>query len=481
MQKNQVFLSILFALGFFLFGQFVFAAKGAPYILINDGDERTTTRKVDLTLSVPKGMTAGMRMASTLEGLESANWLPFSRHVDDWLLPAGINKDKIVYVQYRNSAGKESQVYSAVIYYDVPNYKDFDFEINSGADETRSRYVTINLSHEKGLEGVEISNSSRFTGDWQKASLEMPWVLSAKSGKKKVYVKFLDANDKTRVISKEIEYTPAQVDIEPGTVVKGVNTAMYYLGNDARLHSFSHPAVFHSWYEDYSEVFFVSDAKIRQFEVGDPVCFRPGSFLLKFTYDSKVYAVEPGCQLRPLFSGVEAELLYGKTWESRIIELPSYQKNFYNIKSMSLHNPDKDIRDRDHDGVDEETEKEYNSSDVALDSDKDGLSDYEEIFVWFTDPSKTDTDGDGFTDSAEILNGFSPVGSSNVTSIPDGALRYPLGSIVSGNNDRSYRSKHQKHFIVSPKYTLSKSLKNKLSTKNTKVPTRFVGDRIVEL
>ena len=40
---------------------------------------------------------------------------------------------------------------------------------------------------------------------------------------------------------------------------------------------------------------------------------------------------------------------------------------------------------------------------VALDSDGDGLSDYDEIHVYGTDPNNPDTDGDGLSDGEEVL------------------------------------------------------------------------------
>ena len=40
--------------------------------------------------------------------------------------------------------------------------------------------------------------------------------------------------------------------------------------------------------------------------------------------------------------------------------------------------------------------------------DKDGLSDREEVGIYFTDPANPDTDGDGFSDGEEIQNHYSP-------------------------------------------------------------------------
>ena len=52
---------------------------------------------------------------------------------------------------------------------------------------------------------------------------------------------------------------------------------------------------------------------------------------------------------------------------------------------------------------------ERNRSDVLQDSDKDGVSDFDEVVIYKTDPYETDTDTDGYTDGAEIISGFDPL------------------------------------------------------------------------
>jgi hypothetical protein len=44
-----------------------------------------------------------------------------------------------------------------------------------------------------------------------------------------------------------------------------------------------------------------------------------------------------------------------------------------------------------------------------MDSDSDGLSDFEEINTYGTDPNNPDTDGDGYLDGEEVENGFDPL------------------------------------------------------------------------
>lgn len=71
--------------------------------------------------------------------------------------------------------------------------------------------------------------------------------------------------------------------------------------------------------------------------------------------------------------------------------------------------------DKDHDGIEDEREKELGTSDEAFDTDKDGISDQLEINEWKTDPTNADTDGDGFSDGIEILQGYNPLGEGRVS------------------------------------------------------------------
>ncbi len=50
------------------------------------------------------------------------------------------------------------------------------------------------------------------------------------------------------------------------------------------------------------------------------------------------------------------------------------------------------------------------SIDLDKDSDGDGLFDFEEIYIYGTDPDNPDTDGDGYLDGEEVVNGFDPLG-----------------------------------------------------------------------
>lgn len=70
--------------------------------------------------------------------------------------------------------------------------------------------------------------------------------------------------------------------------------------------------------------------------------------------------------------------------------------------------------DRDYDGLSDVKEAELGLSDKTSDTDKDGLTDFTEIEQYKTDPKNKDTDGDGYVDGYEVLNGFNPKGAGKL-------------------------------------------------------------------
>lgn len=60
--------------------------------------------------------------------------------------------------------------------------------------------------------------------------------------------------------------------------------------------------------------------------------------------------------------------------------------------------------------------------DLSADTDGDGITDRDEIFLYDTDPNQSDTDGDGLSDAAEILVGSDPLDADeDDDGVPDGA------------------------------------------------------------
>ena len=76
--------------------------------------------------------------------------------------------------------------------------------------------------------------------------------------------------------------------------------------------------------------------------------------------------------------------------------------------------------DYDADGLSNLQEIDYGTSLTLKDTDNDGLTDYEEIFVYGTDPLNPDTDGDEINDGDEIKLGLDPLSTdSDNDGVPD--------------------------------------------------------------
>ena len=79
--------------------------------------------------------------------------------------------------------------------------------------------------------------------------------------------------------------------------------------------------------------------------------------------------------------------------------------------------------------------------DPNADTDGDGLSDWDEVFRYRTDPNRSDTDGDGLSDAAEILVGSDPLDADEDNDdVPDGAdpatwAADPLWGVSSGETN----------------------------------------------
>ncbi len=432
MEKNQVkpfwlfCISLLIGLG--LIAGTVFAAN-PPFVKINKGKSLTKTRKVTLYFSGVEDVRE-MKVSNQAD-FAGAGWESFKK-TKTWYLSYG-KGTKTVYTKFKDKKKKISQIYNDNITLSVPENMTVDFEIEDGEDSTKSRYAVLQVEWSQGVEVMRISNSGDFSGsDWVTMKEEVGWILSPDSGNKKVQVQFRDANGNIEKVVREIKYNQPQHYVPEGSLLKGQSSTVYYLGYDGRIHPFFNSALYHSWYSNFDSVKYVSNSKLSQYPIGQPVCVRPGTWLVKFRGWPRVYAVEPGCVIRPIRSEAEAHLLYGNDWARHVLELDPILEHYYEVNNPEVG---EDEEDNDFDGVDSEIEEEYGTNDKKTDSDEDGLDDYEEIFFWFSDPLDSDTDDDGYKDGLEVISGFSPVGVGKSDSVPNGTYEYPLGSLVKSKKD----------------------------------------------
>jgi len=436
MIKKQVFVAFfitILALVFFGINTIVSAVNNE--IVINNGERETKTRDVVLELDGPDNVTH-MRIAND-PLVAKSKWEPFVAN-KKWLLNFGVGT-KSVYIQFRKDDGTTTRTFTDSILLKIPENLTFSIEINGGDKETNNRHVTVSSTVSQGVESMQISNVNDFTDvDNIPVRHLISWVITENTGKKTVYVNFRDVNGEKHTVVDTIEYNQPKRFIEEGSLVKGPDSNIFYFGFDAKLHPFSSMAIYHSWFDNFNNIIKVSNSKLQEYPIGKPISVRPGTWLVKFDSGKKTYAVEPGYMLREIRSEAEAKILYGKNWQRRIITLTDIDRSFYTIREYSVADKDNDIIDSDKDGIDLKTEKIYGSSDKKPDTDNDGLSDYEEIFYWFSDPGLPDTDRDGITDLVAILGGKSPIGAETLKEIPEGTYTYPFGSVVFNNNTKHF-------------------------------------------
>src|SRR3989338_281219 len=412
MKKNQypcTRLASPFAFGLFLSFFAVFPALGAPppSVVINDGAAKTEIRKVTLRLTGPLNARE-MKIANN-NNFTGADWEPF-REQATWYVEYGTGT-KTVYVRFKDRAGTVSDVLSDSITLSPPPIF-VSVEINGGTTSTDSRYAIVSSTYSRGIESFRVSNESTFAGlSFREAQHRLEWTLSAGSREKTMDLQFRDASGVvTTTTEKRIAYTRPPRYIPEGSALEGQGNSVYYFGFDGKIHPYLNSHVFHSWYPDFKNVVSVSDAKLRTYPIGEAVCVRAGTLLVKFTSLRRVYAVLPGCVLQPIRSETEAYILYGSDWHKRVVAFNPFYAAAFQTKSLSVEDKKKNIFDKDRDGLDAVKEASYRSSDTNDDTDSDRVSDYEEIEYWFSDPNDPDSDGDGFFDGAEIMSKHSPLG-----------------------------------------------------------------------
>ncbi|MBI4993274.1 MAG: hypothetical protein HZC26_04045 [Candidatus Magasanikbacteria bacterium] len=359
----------------------------------------------------------------------------------------------------------------------MPDKMTVDFKINPDAKgkevkETDSRFVNLTIAYSVGVESIRLSNTSDLSiSESQDIDGKIQWTLFPGSGEKTIFIEFKDAAGGTKIISKKITYNQPKFYIPEGSLLKGHGSTVYYLGYDGQIHPFPNSALYHSWYVNFDDIQSVSNIKLGQYPIGMPMCAREGTWLVKFRVSPAVYAPEPGCRLRLLRSETEAKIIYGANWAKRVLELDPILEGYYDINYPD-YDPDK--IDKDKDGVEKEVEQEYGSSDSKRDSDEDGLSDFEEIYYWFTDPAEADTDADGYKDGPETASLHSPVGSGKIESAPEGAYGYPLGSLILSGGKYYYRGYNGQYYYV------SKTTKDGVFTAN-KFDQKFVINSAVKI
>lgn len=92
------------------------------------------------------------------------------------------------------------------------------------------------------------------------------------------------------------------------------DTTVYYIGTDGRRHAFPNNRVYFTWFSDYSRVRIIAPYDLSDIQLGANITYRPGTHLVKFMSNNKVYAVDTQRRLRWIRTAEIAQWMYGSSW-----------------------------------------------------------------------------------------------------------------------------------------------------------------------
>lgn len=184
--------------------------------------------------------------------------------------------------------------------------------------------------------------------------------------------------------------------MKDGDLIKLADSpAVYIMKADGKKHLFANEPTFWSYYtgawsnlkQDGSVVFIsqVSQADFDFIPIGNNITVKPGSKLIRFSNSPRIYLVYNGNRLKYIAEQLISKK-FGDNWKNTLVTI---QGGF---------------------------ENDYDRSDDSqfIDDDGDGVSNNDESFLYKTNPNNHDSDGDGYSDGTEILNGYNPNGSGKL-------------------------------------------------------------------
>lgn len=339
-------------------------------VSINNGAECTASSTVNLTLTASN---ASQFIISNTNNFNESSWQNFiNPKVITWSLTAGDGL-KTVYVKFRSPTGNESSVVTDLINLNsagcepiietepMPLEDQTPTCVMDCTKVTHELYIVnpngtirtinsgfvkeTNLSNNKKLYHVEDSGSDMDFNDLEIETdnsvcgeinvklrkLDAGWhhqiwiKLFYNDVEKENVLLWMDSHtafgDLKKVNLNEFSNLCEDetiVKAKPGELIKGSQSAVYYLDASGKRHAFPNQNIYKSWYKDFSRVKTISDAELATYELGENVVYRPGVRMVKFLSINKVYVVDVGGVLRWVESEDLAKQMYGDNWNKMI-------------------------------------------------------------------------------------------------------------------------------------------------------------------
>jgi hypothetical protein len=181
------------------------------------------------------------------------------------------------------------------------------------------------------------------------------------------------------------------------------SSAVYYISADDKKWSFPHEKIYFSWFDNFSYVQNVNPIELEKYEYKGKIKYKPQ------IYKNLNYILLDGTLVKQIN---EPGYFYINNGEKRVFTtMEVFESNGFEYKNAIIA----DISDYPWGITISQIEEELlNNSEFMeplikdIDSDGDGLNDYDEKYFYHTEVNNPDTDGDGINDGEEIQNLTSP-------------------------------------------------------------------------
>jgi plastocyanin len=111
-------------------------------------------------------------------------------------------------------------------------------------------------------------------------------------------------------------------DLQPGDLFRGeAFSAVYYLSVDGTRYVFPNQNTYDSWYGDFNDVNFISDADLTLVQIGGNVTYKPASRMIKINTDPRTYMPAADGTLRHVTTEAVAIAYFGADWNTYIDDL----------------------------------------------------------------------------------------------------------------------------------------------------------------
>lgn len=189
---------------------------------------------------------------------------------------------------------------------------------------------------------------------------------------------------------------------------------VYSVTPDDYRHHFGNSTIFWSYYTGTWDnlklngvtvsIKSITPDEFNTYKIGANVTVKPGSRLIRFQSSNRLYLV-----FTDVFS--KTNNLKGVSNE----ECLRYYGSTANCWKISKIIPDTLAANYNFD--------ESLTDDIVFeDPDNDGLSIWDEFDIYGSDPYKWDTDGDGYSDGWEVLNGYSPISVASTNALTNAKI-----------------------------------------------------------